>query len=222
MGVVGRLLICLAWVVLPGCSAEPASNDTTGILPSTSATEQTEALTGSSTTESRTTSISATATPTSSSTGEDGSSSDSGTTVIFASSSTGNGSNVSAPGSTSTGEMCPDAPEDGTYSTCLSGFFCSGGGSCLEDEAETFQVCTRGCIDVCNCWPTPEGEHTATVACRDDVLVNMSNTCVLDCTGGATCPEGMICLDGLSVCVFDPPVGTTSTSTGAGSSDTGI
>jgi hypothetical protein len=146
-----------------------------------------------------------------------------GTTTDAGAGSTSGGSEAtSAPAGSSssggsTGPMCPNAPDDGSYTTCVQGFFCPGGGSCLEDAAGTFQVCTRGCFDVCNCWPTPDGDHTAAVACRDDVLASGSLTCVLDCSNGETCPTDSWCHPQLEVCVFDTPSGGSSTggSTGA-------
>ena len=202
----GRSLI-LAIVVVAACSSSEADGGgTTMVAASTGNLD-----TGTSTTQdptTPTTSISAsegdpttTSESSSSSTGEGGSDS----TSLSGGSSSGDG--------TTGAEMCKDLPTEGDYTECVQGFFCAGGGSCLEDEAQTFQVCTRGCVDECNCWATPEGDHTAVPACRDDILANGALTCVLDCSAGETCPTDMYCLAQFNICVFDPNATGTSSGT---------
>jgi len=105
--------------------------------------------------------------------------------------------------SASTGEeVCPPMPpEDGGYDPCPG--LCGGGGQCFEDGAE-YAVCTRGCFMDCNCWSAPAGDGDARVSCSSALLENTS-VCVLDCSGGESCPRGMFCVSDLGICAHPYP-----------------
>ena len=95
----------------------------------------------------------------------------------------------------------------GVYGDCVSGGLsaCMSQTTpiCLSDQIEnpSFGVCGRECDEVCDCWAAPEGS-AAPVACVQLVAQDPAKTCVLDCSGGEACPDGMSCLDGLGICVF--------------------
>lgn len=123
--------------------------------------------------------------------------------------------NATSAGS-STGDLCPPIPPDGGgYDACPG--LCGGGGQCFNDGAE-YAVCTRGCFMACDCWQAPGGD--APVACRDDLLETTS-LCVLDCSGGQTCPDPMYCEPDLGICVHPYP-GTEDSTTGMDESSTGM
>jgi len=105
------------------------------------------------------------------------------------------------------GEACP------TGMTCFAGFLClwpgpgAGGtpygdclndpnacgldGVCLNDGAmPTIGVCTEDCAVVGDCPASPGG--TAPVACQD-VTGDGAAECILNCSGGGSCPAGMSC-----------------------------
>lgn len=105
------------------------------------------------------------------------------------------------------GETCP------TGMTCFGGFLCvwpgpgAGGtpygdcltdpnvcgldGVCLNDGAmPTIGVCTESCAVVGDCPASPGG--TAPVSC-EDVTGDGASECILDCSGGGSCPAGMTC-----------------------------
>lgn len=107
------------------------------------------------------------------------------------------------------GEDCP------TGMTCFGGFLCvwpgpgAGGvpygdcltdpsacgldGICLNDGAmPTIGVCTEACMILGDCPASPGG--TAPVSC-EDVTGDGASECILDCSGGASCPAGMSCFD---------------------------
>lgn len=73
---------------------------------------------------------------------------------------------------------------------------------CLQDDPNmpSIGVCGRACDDVCDCWAAP-ATGDAPVACRS-LVAGDDGTCVLDCSAGQTCPDGMTCLDALDICVF--------------------
>jgi hypothetical protein len=73
---------------------------------------------------------------------------------------------------------------------------------CLQDDPNmpSIGVCGRACDDVCDCWAAP-ATGNAPVTCRS-LVEGDDGTCVLDCAGGETCPDGMSCLDALDICVF--------------------
>jgi hypothetical protein len=105
------------------------------------------------------------------------------------------------------GETCP------TGMTCFGGFLCvwpgpgAGGtpygdcftdpsvcgleGVCLNDGAmPTIGVCTQDCVVLGDCPASPGG--TAPVSC-EDVTGDGASECILDCSGGGSCPVGMTC-----------------------------
>lgn len=115
-----------------------------------------------------------------------------------------------------TGPECFNPPFGGEYQEC-NGSFCPGGGECLTDEFESYEVCTRGCFDVCDCWPW-EGGGPAELRCRDD-FGEFSGRCVLDCSESLECPSGMFCVPDILVCAFPPsdPPGASSSGSGGSS-----
>lgn len=66
----------------------------------------------------------------------------------------------------------------------------------------TVAVCARRCTEVCDCWAAP-ADGDAPVSC---LTIDQSGdkTCVLDCSGGQTCPTGMVCTGdiGTELCMF--------------------
>lgn len=146
--------------------------------------------------------------------------------------STGTGSD-SGSGSTS---AC--TPPDGDYEACLPGGpDCSDGdATCLvDDEADpTYGVCTIACASDCDCWGAA-GTAGAQPTCKE--VGDAGMTCVLDCSDGAVCPDGMKCLVGDDICVYlgdggggtgtgtdtgtDTGTGTTGTDTGSTATGTG-
>ncbi len=105
-----------------------------------------------------------------------------------------------------TGPICPPVPPDGGgYDPCPG--LCGGGGQCFNDGS-TYAVCTRGCFMACDCWEAPGGD--APVSCSDDLLMTTS-VCVLDCSGGQTCPSGMFCVPDLGICAHPFPGSGTTT-----------
>jgi hypothetical protein len=97
----------------------------------------------------------------------------------------------------------------GVFGDCASSLdacMTDGPKLCVSDSQDTptIAVCARRCTDVCDCWGAPS-DGTASVAC---VTLDQSgdNTCVLDCTNGATCPAGMSCSNiggAVDLCMFD-------------------
>jgi hypothetical protein len=101
------------------------------------------------------------------------------------------------------GDSCTPA---GVYGDCANGGLdaCQAESlpQCLQDDPNmpSIGVCGRACDDVCDCWAAP-ASGDAPVTCRS-LVEGDDGTCVLDCTGGQTCPDGMSCLDALGICVF--------------------
>ncbi len=60
---------------------------------------------------------------------------------------------------------------------------------CYEFSGPDHSVCTAPCGDVSECPEATSGD--AEVVCAGQ----NGDQCVLDCSGGATCPDGMECLD---------------------------
>lgn len=65
-------------------------------------------------------------------------------------------------------------------------------GACGDDAGEQ-GFCTVTCEDATQCPASPGG--TATVICGGHESVQDANVCILDCSAGATCPDGMACVD---------------------------
>ncbi len=123
-------------------------------------------------------------------------------------------------GESETGETSPEPTTDedpndtgectpaGVYEDCLQGGVdvCGASGQptlCVSDNLEnpSIGVCARRCDDVCDCWAAP-ATGDAEVACVPLVDGDPKQTCVLDCSGGQTCPDGMACVDPLQICVW--------------------
>lgn len=104
------------------------------------------------------------------------------------------------------GDGC--TPPPGVYGDCATSTdacMTDGPKLCILDSQDfpSIAVCARRCTDVCDCWAAP-ADGDAPVAC---LAIDMSgdNTCVLDCSGGQTCPSGMFCTGaiGAELCVFE-------------------
>ncbi len=121
------------------------------------------------------------------------------------------GTTGSSSSSTSTGS-CEQPPTD--YDDCLN----SGNGvcdepnsSCLLDDVAmpTHGTCTAlDCVDDCDC-PAAPATGTAESVCGE-ILGDGGSACFLDCSGAATCPDGMNCIAN-TLCMWpdveceDPP-----------------
>ncbi len=131
--------------------------------------------------------------------------------------STAGSSGMSTTMSATTGpEVCPPMPPEGGYDPCPG--LCGGGGQCFSDHVD-YAVCTRGCFMDCNCWSAPN-DGDAPASCSSELLESTS-VCVLDCSGGQTCPRGMFCVEDLGICAFPFPGSETaeSSSDSGGSTD---
>ncbi len=117
----------------------------------------------------------------------------------------------------SMGETCP------TGMTCFGGFLClwpgpgamgepygncyadpnvcGFDGVCLNDgPMPTIGVCTSECAVVGDCPAAPPG-GTSPVSCQD-VTADGASECILDCSGGTSCPAGMACFGGF-ICAWN-------------------
>lgn len=107
---------------------------------------------------------------------------------------------------TGDGDGDSDCTPPGVYGDCANGGLeaCMAESlpQCLQDDPNmpSIGVCGRACDDVCDCWAAP-ADGDAPVACKS-LVAGDDGTCVLDCSGGQTCPGGMSCLDALGICVF--------------------
>ncbi len=138
-----------------------------------------------------------------------------------------------------TGSACGE-PLEGGWGDCINGNAQACGNedaSCLANSTmnPAWGSCILPCVDVCDCWAAPEA-GAAQPACAP-VLAAAARACVLDCSAGERCPEGMRCvaLTGVqSLCAydsdsFDPTTGgdssggetTTGSSSSGGSSSDG-
>lgn len=126
---------------------------------------------------------------------DDGSDSESGTTAAAEESSGDEGGE-------SSGDVCGNRPE-GEYADCTDGQYCGASANCAVGPADMpaeWGVCTRGCREDCHCWAAPSG--TAVPQCRG-ATETVSGSCVLSCLDGATCPDGMMCVEELMICAFE-------------------
>ena len=123
------------------------------------------------------------------------------------SSSDGAGTSDGTSAATDTGPAVPPQPADGMYSDCLTAAECVGLNTCitiLDTEEMPFDgFCSNNaCTDpATDCDPTPGG--TTVPFCMMVMLNGNEDTaCALDCSGGKTCPGGMMCweLGRTSVC----------------------
>jgi hypothetical protein len=146
-------------------------------------------------------------------TGDDestGGASDYTSTTSTSTSTTGAVTTSGDDGPESTGAMPPDGggqPMSGMYSHCLDANACAGVGACLQVLDANMNVTDGFCTPLgcqspnLDCDPSPGG--TATPACYPVTANGMPDAvCALDCSGGKTCPTGMICqnLTGGQVC----------------------
>ena len=68
-----------------------------------------------------------------------------------------------------------------------------------EELAGGFEdVRVAGCVDACDCFAPPT-TGTAPVACMTGIVAD-DTACVLDCSEGQQCPDGMVC--GGNICVW--------------------
>ncbi|MCR9166193.1 MAG: hypothetical protein ACE37F_32100 [Nannocystaceae bacterium] len=138
--------------------------------------------------------------------GDDGGSTSTGSEASSSSSSSssGAGDDMGDDG----GMMGGMQPDDGMYSPCTVPRDCgfapelcitlSDMDGMVLDGFCSETTCVNPAVD---CDPSPGG--TAPTACLDVNVDGMADTaCVLDCTGGATCPTGMTCysLGAMSIC----------------------
>jgi len=106
---------------------------------------------------------------------------------------TGGSSSSGAAGeSSSGGEEIPPQPEAGWWSDCVETSTCTDDLLCFANGAGDDGVCTQYCTvpgDPTTCGASPGGSATPT-------CLNVADTsiCALDCSGGKTCPGGMLCL----------------------------
>lgn len=124
---------------------------------------------------------------------------DGGTTT--AGSGDDDGGSSSASGAGTTGGAI-EQPDSGMYSHCTSAAQCVGLNICVVVAVDDGYCSTTPCTDASSCDPSPGG--TALPACVDVMVgMAMSTACALDCSGGKTCPGGMICsaLGAAMVCV---------------------
>jgi hypothetical protein len=93
------------------------------------------------------------------------------------------------------------------WAHCLADFF----DNCTSDAAicvniETPELgqdgfCTdEGCVDpAVDCDPVPPDSDAVSIcAVAQDAEANPSSLCAIDCSGGGTCPQGMVCVENLS------------------------
>jgi len=103
------------------------------------------------------------------------------------------GSTSTGPGSeASTGEPLPPQPETSWWSHCIANAGCTDDLVCLLNGAGDDGVCTSLCSpagDATSCGASPG--VSATPSC---LIAGMSSVCALDCSGGRSCPGGMLCL----------------------------
>ncbi len=83
-------------------------------------------------------------------------------------------------------------PDSGPYSQCVGGS-CEPGLTCIVPELIVDDMCVESCLpagDPSSCTPAPGGDSTPIC-----LAVNGSSYCALDCSGGRSCPSGMVCHD---------------------------
>lgn len=96
-------------------------------------------------------------------------------------------------GTTSSGECVSPPARPSDYRACSLG--CQGG-VCLDEPAPgpveyDLSVCTSACAEDCDC-PLPANGTADPVCTRDG--------CVLDCSEGRSCPDGMLCEEQSELC----------------------
>lgn len=128
------------------------------------------------------------------------------------------------------GSACGE-PLAGQWGDCING----NAQACGNEEASSLAnstmnpawgTCILSCEDRCDCWAAPEGSG-AQPECAP-VLPGGALACVLDCSDGEQCPDGMNCvaLTGVqSLCSFDSdnfdPTGGPEPTTGGDTTTSG-
>ena len=82
-----------------------------------------------------------------------------------------------------------EQPEDGMYSDCTDLTDCFGQNLCVVVMVGDGFCTTTPCAIPGDCDPSPGG--SAAPACVE--VMPGSTACALDCSGGKTCPGGMVC-----------------------------
>lgn len=103
--------------------------------------------------------------------------------------------------------VCGSPLLEGNYADCLDDMGmtsdepCDGAACVVDSPANpTAAVCVAsGCDEACQC-PVAPATGDAVVNC-EDVTGDRVNDCWLECSGGATCPDGMICFGGF-ICLW--------------------
>jgi hypothetical protein len=103
-------------------------------------------------------------------------------------------------GDTGTAGGAGDQPTSGMYSHCLSVNDCDPGFGCLTNDTATDGFCSILCSpvgDPSGCDPDPGGvlDPICTVAGGGE------SVCALDCSGGESCPAGMVCTADSLICM---------------------
>lgn len=144
--------------------------------------------------------------------------------------STTSTSSTTEPEPETAGSACGE-PLAGGWGDCINGNTQVCGNeeaSCLANSTTdpAWGTCILPCEDRCDCWAAADGA-SAEPACAP-VLAGGETACVLDCSDGQTCPDGMNCvaLTGVqSLCAFDnedfDPTGGTDSTTTSGDDTTG-
>ncbi len=78
---------------------------------------------------------------------------------------------------------------------------CPDNGVCLSDTPTTVSFCGAPCTDVGDCAAEPSGTGNAAPACV--TIGATGDRCILDCSGGETCPDGQTCFGGICAHPFD-------------------
>lgn len=187
--------ILFALLLLAPACGDNGTGSTTGLTASqTTTTNQTGGSTGPATSGS-----------TSSGTTEAGTGSTGSSTAPVTSSAGSTGSSGAETGSTGTDPNCP--PVKGEYNDCtdeqgkIDNTACKWMGTgdngfitCLN-AAGMMGASTCSLVNCeldCHCFNQP-ATGTAKSVCKQMATDKGDNACVLDCSGGATCPDGMVC-----------------------------
>jgi hypothetical protein len=107
----------------------------------------------------------------------------------------------STTGSTTTAESTTGEPPSDGYGDCINnpeGVACVAGEVCLPSGSVGF-CSLQGCADASDCAVPATGDAFADCLEFDSDDIT---DCFLNCSGGATCPDGMVCYIGI-VCVWE-------------------
>lgn len=98
--------------------------------------------------------------------------------------------------------VCPGVCEPPQYGDCVNGGACPPGQTCITDAGVTVGWCSElNCAADAECQPPPPTGDAPALCGPINV---MEDACLLDCSGGQTCPDGMACYMGW-VCVWEAP-----------------